>query len=206
MISKLPSLYFISQKTSLHSHLELIDIVTRNGVGLVQLRLKNIAIDEVYKTAEKAQFICNRNNAILIINDYLQVAYDLDLDGVHLGKSDASSNKARALLGKNKIIGRTANTLEDVLTLEKEDINYIGLGPFAFTETKKNLSPLLGVEGYRKIVRNRKTSIPIYAIGGIIINDIQSLSNIVDGIAVSGLIANANDIPKTIQAIQKVID
>ncbi len=206
MTSKLPSLYFISQQTSQYSHLDLLDRVTRKGIGLVQLRLKEIAIDEVYTTAEKAKIICKRNNAILILNDYLQVAYDLDLDGVHLGKSDASSNKARALLGKNKIIGRTANTLEDVLTLEKEDIDYIGLGPFAFTETKKNLSPLLGLEGYKKIVRNRRTSIPIYAIGGITINDIQPLSNIVDGIAVSGLIANANDIPKTIQAIQKAID
>ena len=206
MNGKLSSLYFISQETPNYSHLELLDIVTQYGVKLVQLRLKDIPLNEVYDTAEKAKFICKRNGAILILNDYLQVASDLDLDGVHLGKEDASHVDARKLLGKNKIIGRTANSLDDVLALETEHIDYIGLGPFSFTTTKKNLSPILGLDGYRKIAKSRKTKIPIYAIGGITLKDILPLSKIVEGIAVSGLLANAPNIPATIQTIQNILD
>ena len=73
-------------------------------------------------------------------------------DGVHLGKNDMSPSDARKILGNGYIIGGTANTLDDIERLIKEGVDYIGLGPFRYTETKKNLSPILGIDGYKKIL------------------------------------------------------
>ena len=97
----------------------------------------------------------------------------------------------------NRIIGGTANTLQDVLQRVKEECSYVGLGPFRFTITKEKLSPVLGMEGYKKIMdelTNRRITIPVYAIGGIQVGDIQSLSDMgVYGIAVSGIITHHPD-------------
>jgi len=98
-------------------------------------------------------------------------------------------------LGNHKIIGGTANTLEDVLQRATEDCDYIGLGPFRFTSTKENLSPILGLEGYRDILsklQEQNIPIPVYAIGGIELSDIENLINTgLHGIAVSGLITES---------------
>ena len=88
------------------------------------------------------------------------------------------------------LVGATANTFEDILKADREGASYIGLGPYRYTETKKNLSPILGLEGYRKIIgqcREAGLEIPIFAIGGIEFEDIAPLMETgIEGIAVSG--------------------
>ncbi len=122
----------------------------------------------------------------------------MDADGVHLGLSDMSVEEARLILGNTKIIGGTANTFEDVLQRTAENCDYIGLGPFQFTTTKQNLSPILGLEGYRTIIEKMKMkniNIPIYAIGGIVLENVESLMETgIHGIAVSSLITQ-NETP-----------
>lgn len=116
-------------------------------------------------------------------------------DGVHLGKNDMPVDEARRLLGNDRIIGGTANTFEDIERLHRQGADYIGCGPFRFTTTKKNLSPVLGLEGYKRIVSNMKAhgiDLPIVAIGGILKSDIADIMQTgVTGIAVSGGILNA---------------
>jgi len=115
---------------------------------------------------------------------------------VHLGKSDMSPAEARKILGNQSIIGGTCNTYEDILTV-KDSVNYIGCGPFRFTTTKKNLAPILGLDGYRDIVWNCRSNginLPIVAIGGITVDDIADIFNAgANGIALSGTILNAEN-------------
>jgi thiamine-phosphate pyrophosphorylase len=101
------------------------------------------------------------------------------------------------ILGNGKIIGGTANTLEDVLMRANEKCDYIGLGPFRFTTTKEKLSPVLGLTGFEKItseLSNRKINIPVYAIGGILLEDIgEILETGIFGMAVSGALTEQFD-------------
>ena len=169
-------LYYISQGSTPKKHLQNIKRVCDTGCQLIQLRLKNTDKDVYRKTAQQALEICKAYNAQFIINDSIEVAIAIGADGVHLGKEDATPVFARQVLGKGKIIGGTANSIEDCLDLIKQGVDYIGLGPYKFTVTKENLSPLLAIQDYHDIVsklteKNLKPS--IYAIGGIVENDIQ---------------------------------
>lgn len=189
-------LYYISQGESLDEHLKNIENVCKSNVELIQLRLKNVSLQEYISVGKQAKTICDNYNATLIINDNIEVAKVIDADGVHLGKEDDSIIKAKLEL-PNKLIGGTANTLEDCLALIKSGVNYIGLGPFKFTETKKKLSPILGLEGNKTIVSELKKQgidIPIYAIGGITTDDFEQLFETgVYGMAVSGLLTDKNE-------------
>lgn len=166
-----------------------------NGVQWVQVRWKNAPENELAKLCEKVKKLCSEYRSVCIINDHVQMAKDTDADGVHLGLKDTAVEKARQILGENKIIGGTANTFSDVLQRMAESCNYIGLGPLRFTSTKEQLSPVLGFEGYEKIIRNlREKSIEIpkiFAIGGVLLEDIERLQQSgIYGVAVSGLITS----------------
>jgi thiamine-phosphate pyrophosphorylase len=171
----------------------------RGGVNWIQLRLKDVEYEQLKSTALKVQEVCKKYRATFIINDDVQLAWEINADGVHLGKEDMAPDMARAILGDNAIIGCTANTFEDIIQSAGYPIDYIGLGPFRFTATKKNLSPVLGVEGYKRIINVLK-KIPgnfpvIVGIGGITVDDIPDLAATgLSGIAVSGAIGNADDI------------
>ena len=116
---------------------------------------------------------------------------------MHLGKHDMPVAEARRLLGNGFIIGGTANTFDDVKMHYEAGADYIGCGPFRFTTTKKNLSPILGLEGYRRIVSQMKEAginLPIVAIGGITREDIPAiLQTGVTGVALSGTILRADN-------------
>lgn len=184
---QIPKLHYISQGKTPQEHLENIQQACVSGAPLVQLRLKNISVENVLKTAKEAREITNFYKVKLIINDFYKIAKQINADGVHLGKEDASPDIARIFLGDSFIIGGTANTAEDCATLLQKKVNYIGLGPFRFTKTKENLSPILGYEGYQSIIHQLKTTLPIIAIGGITVDDVPELLKTgIYGIATSG--------------------
>lgn len=191
MFSKLQ---YISQGSTANEQVENIQSALDAGCEWVQLRFKNADEKEFIKVAKQVKTICSSYNATFIINDRVEVAKTIDADGVHLGLKDMLITQARTILGANKIIGGTANILEDVLKRVEEKYDYIGLGPFRFTTTKEKLSPVLGLGGYEIIMNElsiRKIDIPIYAIGGIIMDDVSALMNTgIYGVAVSGAITN----------------
>ncbi|MDT0690280.1 thiamine phosphate synthase [Salegentibacter sp. F188] len=187
-------LHYISQGETPEKHLENIQNVCAAGADWVQLRLKNESFETVLKTAKAAKKICDEFQVKLIINDFPEVAKKVNADGVHLGKEDHCPLETRKLLGPDKIIGGTANTLQDCEVLCKKQVDYIGLGPFRFTATKKKLSPILGAEGYRKLLSSLHASgkaVPVIAIGGIVPEDLPVLAESgVHGVAISGWLTN----------------
>ncbi|CAL2074852.1 Thiamine-phosphate synthase [Tenacibaculum sp. 190524A05c] len=201
MISKLQ---YISQGATPEEHLVNIQNACTAGSEWVQLRLKNQTDEVILETAKKAREITNHFQTRLIINDHYKIAKQVNADGVHLGKTDACPAVVREYLGKLFIIGGTANTLEDCKILLEKQVDYIGLGPFKYTTTKKNLSPILGLEGYQVLLEELNTETPVIAIGGIVLEDVSSLLKTnIHGIAVSGEITkDFNSISKFHQILK----
>lgn len=190
-------------------HLQQVEAACRAGIRWVQLRMKQAPDEEVLDVAWAAKKICLSWNCKLIVNDRVGVALEADVDGVHLGKEDMPVNEARRLLGREKIIGGTANTMEDVREHWKQGVDYIGLGPYRFTTTKKNLSPILGLEGYRRIVERMKAEgivLPVVAIGGIGFEDAAGLFEAgLQGIAFSGMLVHAGDWRELVKELEQEI-
>ena len=184
---QIPKLHYITQGETPEEHLKNIQNACLYGVELVQLRLKGVSEKIVLEIAKKAREITSHFQTRLIINDYYKIAKQVNADGVHLGKGDTPVKVAREFLGPHFIIGGTANTLEDCEALIKEKIDYIGLGPYKFTKTKKVLSPVLGKNGIAGIVDVLKTTTPIIAIGGITLDDVSEILEMgINGIATAG--------------------
>lgn len=186
---------YISQGGTLLEQEININNALKAGVRWVQLRCKDHAYEDVLQLAIKVKKWCDTYGAVLIINDSVAIAVAIDASGVHLGLADGSVSEARKLLGGSKIIGGTANTLNDVLQRVEEGCDYIGLGPLRHTETKKKLSPILGFEGVKDIINraNKQTlpCVPIYVIGGVGAHDIDELDGMgVYGIAVSSILTS----------------
>lgn len=193
----LDRLYFISQQTATKTHITAIEEALQAGCRLVQLRVKNQSEAVVLEQAKAAKVLCDKYNARLIVNDFPHVAKAVSAWGIHVGLQDMPVAEVRAIVGDQTIIGGTANTFEHIQQRVKEGVNYIGLGPFRFTATKEKLSPVLGLEGYQRIMHQMKTAgiqMPIVAIGGIVPEDVPGLINAgVYGVALSGAITNAVD-------------
>ncbi len=189
MISRL---HYITQEVDGVSHDQLAELACEGGADWVQLRVKNKSYNEWLEIALKTETVCRKHHTKIIINDNVKLAKAIRADGVHLGKEDMSPIEARELLGKGFIIGGTANTFEDIERLAASGVDYIGLGPFRFTSTKENLSPVLGLGGYEQIIKkcNEKgITVPIIAIGGIKVEDVKTIMDKgVYGIAVSSAI------------------
>lgn len=190
-------LQFISHGDSADAQLQGIEAVLQGGCRWVQLRMKDAPQATVAEVGRKAAELCRRFGATFIIDDHVELVHLLGADGVHLGKNDMQPDEARRLLGPAKIIGSTANTLGDIRAAAAAGADYIGLGPFRFTTTKKNLSPVLGLEGYRSIIaaaRAEGIALPIVAIGGITACDVAPIRQAgAAGIAVSGSILRAEN-------------
>lgn len=188
-------LQYISQGQTRQEQEHNIRTALDNGIQWVQVRWKNASEKKLNELCAVSKKLCSEYQAVCIINDHVQIAKEMDADGVHLGLNDLSIEEARTVLGHNKIIGGTANTLSDVIQRIEEQCDYIGLGPLRFTSTKEKLSPVLGFKGYQDIVnglKERSITIPrIFAIGGVVLEDIEQLQRIgLYGVAVSGQITN----------------
>ena len=190
---------------------ELAEKACRGGIDWIQLRVKEIPYHDYRAVAREVQSVCTAFNCTFIINDNVELALELQADGVHIGKEDMPPATARALLQENSIIGATANTLEDILALLHQPIDYIGLGPYRFTSTKKKLSPILGAEGYTAIFTQLeamgKRVPPVVGIGGITEADIAVLAATgLHGVAVSGSISAAPLVPEKAGAFRTLCE
>ncbi|MDE6331569.1 MAG: thiamine phosphate synthase [Muribaculaceae bacterium] len=190
-------LQFISAGKSAGEHLSGIESALQGGCRWIQLRMKDCAPEQIVETGCRVAEICRYYGATFIIDDHVELVHEIGADGVHLGRNDMPLQEARQKLGPMKIIGATANEYSDIEAAGHAGADYIGLGPFRFTTTKKNLSPILGIDGYRRILDECRTSgicLPVVAIGGITRPDVAGLLDTgVSGVAVSGAILQSND-------------
>ena len=188
---------FITHSNERYDHVEGAKLALQGGCRWIQLRMKDAMEIDFLRVAKKIRRLCDEYHATFILDDHVEWVGLTGADGVHLGKNDMPVDEARKMLGRNRIIGGTANTFEDVERLSRQGADYIGCGPFRFTTTKKNLSPVLGLEGYRSITAQMKAhdiQLPIVAIGGILHQDIPAIMQTgVTGIAVSGAVLNAEN-------------
>ena len=200
---------FITHSNNRYGYVDGARLALEGGCRWVQLRMKEATEAEFMAAAAEIGRLCKEHGATFVLDDHVEWVEKTGADGVHLGKNDMPIDEARKILGSDKIIGGTANTFEDVERLYRQGADYIGCGPFRFTTTKKNLSPVLGLEGYQHIVDQMKShgiNLPIVAIGGILESDIKSiLATGVSGIAVSGGILNAENPAEEMQRFLKLI-
>jgi thiamine-phosphate pyrophosphorylase len=205
--ARIGQLQFLTMDEGPIGHLEQIEAACQAGIRWIQLRMKQVSEDQYLYTAREAKTICDRWDCALIINDRVAVAKEIKAYGVHLGKEDMPVGEAREELGKDFIIGGTANTAEDVLAHCIDGADYIGLGPYRYTTTKKKLSPVLGLEGYRRIMdklKEEQVSIPVVAIGGLLMEDMKGLMQAgVYGAAFSGLLVHAADRQEIVGALKQ---
>lgn len=198
---------FITHSNNRYGYVDGARLALEGGCRWVQLRMKEATEDEFMAAAAEIGRLCKEHGATFVLDDHVEWVEKTGADGVHLGKNDMPIDEARKILGNDKIIGGTANTFEDVERLYRQGADYIGCGPFRFTTTKKNLSPVLGLEGYQHIIDKMKShgiNLPIVAIGGILESDIKSiLATGVSGIAVSGGILNAENPAEEMQRFLK---
>ena len=188
---------FITHENNRFSYADGAEMALKGGCRWIQLRMKEASDADFIAVAEKIAPMCREYGATFILDDRVHLVKQCKADGVHLGRNDMPITDARAILGSDAIIGGTANTIDDIERLWRDGANYIGCGPFRFTTTKKNLSQILGLDGYQYItneMKQRGIQLPIVAIGGITAADIEPLlSTGIDGIAVSGAILNATN-------------
>lgn len=202
-------LQFITHFTDTYSYLDSARMALEGGCRWVQLRMKHASVEETEAVAVEVQKLCRTYGATFLIDDRVELVRKLKADGVHLGKNDMPIAEARKILGKDFLIGGTANTFDDVRAHYEAGADYIGCGPFRFTTTKEKLSPILGLEGYRSIVQQMKAEgihLPIVAIGGITLEDIPAIMQTgVTGIALSGTILRAaNPVEETKRIVSQL--
>jgi thiamine-phosphate pyrophosphorylase len=191
-------LQFITHDLDHLSHVEQAGIVCQAGGKWIQYRCLTKNDEELLEDINQIAEICDDWGATLIVTDHIHLNGKADIQGFHIEDMNANFLSIRASLGEAVTIGGSSNTLEGLLRLAKEGVDYAGLGPFAHTDTKPNDFPLLGVAGYEKAMLKLKESeieLPIIAVGGVGVNDVEALMQTgIFGVAVSAAINRAADV------------
>ncbi|ROV87370.1 hypothetical protein VSDG_09873 [Cytospora chrysosperma] len=183
---------------------DVVDQAIRGGVTIVQYRDKTSDTGVLISTAKRLQEVTQRHNIPLLINDRVDVALAVGCDGVHLGQDDMDIATARKLLGSDKIIGISTNTVDEALTACEQGADYLGIGTVFSTQTKKNLKGIIGPEGTRHILLALSAKghghVPTVCIGGINASNTPQVlfrgsppEKPLDGIAVVSAIVAARD-------------
>lgn len=171
-----------------------VEETLKSGATCVQLREKDLGLDEFLQEAMEIHLLCKKYGVPLIINDNVEVAIKCEAEGIHVGQEDMSLSDVRKLVGDNMIIGVSAHTVEEAIEAEKGGADYLGLGAVFSTTTKTDVDnmPMSTLKAICKAVK-----IPTVAIGGISKKNVMDLSGSgVDGIAVVSAIFGAKDIAK----------
>jgi len=175
------------------------------GTTLVQLRGKKLSTRQFLNMALEASEYLKSRNIPFIINDRIDVALACKADGVHLGQEDLPLPFARQILGEQRLVGISVNTIKEAEEAEAKGASYIGAGPIFYTPSKEELRTILHLEGLRTI--REKVKIPILAIGGIQAKNARDvISAGADGIAVISALMASDDIRKATRKLLEAIE
>ena len=184
---------------------EVVSEAVKGGVTIVQLREKEASTGEFVSLARRLMSILKPLGIPLIINDRVDVALAVDADGVHIGQSDMAYADARRLLGPDKIIGLSVESLEDLEAANALDVDYVGISPVYGTPTKTDTAEPFGLEGLRKAVE--MSVHPTVAIGGMNAATIgEVMATGADGVAVVSAICSAEDISKAAKELKAIVE
>ncbi|MCH8003246.1 MAG: thiamine phosphate synthase [Nanoarchaeota archaeon] len=199
-------LYVITESTisKNRSNEFIVKEAIKGGAEIIQLREKNWDKNRIKEEAIKLLKICRENNVLFILNDYVDVALEINADGVHLGQSDMSIKGAREISNKkykNLIIGLSTHSSEQAIKADKEGTNYITIGPIFKTRSKDYT---VGTNIINQIIN--KINKPLIAIGGINKKNIDSvLDQGVKSVAVISAVVGADDVKEDARELVKKI-
>jgi thiamine-phosphate pyrophosphorylase len=199
------NLYIITdQKLAANrSVVQIIKSVILGGVTIIQYREKTADTGVMIKQAQALHEITRKAKIPLIINDRIDVALAIDADGVHVGQKDMPAIKVRKMIGKNMILGVSANTVNEAIQAERDGADYIGAGPVFITLTKPDADPDIGLQGLKEI--KEAVSIPVVAIGGINVKNAEDVLKIADGIAVISAVMGAKNPRKVAEELSIIV-
>lgn len=183
------------------SHEEQADRLCYAGARWIQLRMKQAALPHWIATARAVVDVCRAHGAVCIINDSVEVALAVQADGAHLGRSDEQWAEARRRLGPGPLLGGTVNDSEDARrAIDAGCLDYVGVGPWRYTATKQQLSPVLGSSGVRSLVA-MLDGVPAWVIGGIEPGDLAAVrATGAAGVAVASGLFRGNQVATNFHA------
>lgn len=152
--------------------LRIVREMIEGGVDLIQLRGKNASIPELIQLSAELHELTATSSTPLILNDYAEIARRVPVEGVHVGQDDDNVSLARQKAGRPILIGKSTHSLEQARAAQGEGADYIGFGPIFATPTKPDYTPI-GLEPIRRV--HEELSLPIFCIGGINIDNLQSV-------------------------------
>ncbi len=181
-------LYGITVRAWGFDHLSSAKLLLEAGARIVQFREKELPTREMIAQAKKIKELCESYDAILIVDDRVDVAYASEADGVHVGQEDFPANLARKVLG-DAILGVSASSVSEGVRAQEDGADYVGAGS-VFPSSTKPEEKVLGIDGLKELMRTIR--IPVYAIGGIKLEHVRTLRDLgVRGVAViSGIFAS----------------
>lgn len=193
-IKKAMLLYAVTDRAWLKEDESLVSVcreVLENGATFLQIREKDLDEESFEQEAEALKELCKEYSVPFVVNDSVEIALNIDADGVHVGQTDIKGRDIRSIIGNDKILGVSVGTVEEARVAENAGADYIGVGAVFTTTTKKD-SRNLTVEMLREI--SAAVSIPVVAIGGINASNVKELAGSgIDGIAViSAIFAKEN--------------
>ena len=199
-------LYAVTDRTWLRGKTlyEQVEKAIRGGVTFVQLREKHLDEVSFQSEALEIQELCRKYNIPFIINDNVEIAKKINADGVHVGQSDMKVGNVRAILGEDKILGVSAQTVEQALIAEKEGADYLGVGAVFPTGSKLDADDV-SLDTLKEICS--AVNIPVVAIGGIGAGNVLELENSgISGIAVISAIFAAENIESATRNLKELTE
>jgi thiamine-phosphate pyrophosphorylase len=198
-------LYAVTDRHWLKDHtlLEEVENTLKGGATFVQLREKNLEKEKFMKEAVEIQALCKEYKVPFVVNDNVDIAVAMDADGVHVGQSDMEVGEVRMKLGPDKIIGVSANTVEQAILAEKRGADYLGVGAMFPTGSKDDAEDV-SFEILKAICET--VSIPVVAIGGITKENVWKLQGSgIDGVAVISAIFAQTDIEAATRKLKEIM-
>lgn len=203
------SVYFImGTANSTRQPLDVVKEAIQGGITMFQFREKGekaLQGEEKKQLARQIQALCQEANVPFIVNDDVQLAIDLDADGVHVGQEDANAQEVRQRIG-NKILGVSTHNLDEVKQAMKDGADYVGMGPVYPTETKKDTRSVQGVSLITE-VRRHGPQIPIVGIGGITYDNAAPVIQAgADGVSIISAISQSADPKKAAEKLKSLVE
>jgi thiamine-phosphate pyrophosphorylase len=173
---RLSGLYVITDEELFpgRSHLDIARAALAGGATIIQLRDKRVCDRKFYEVASELRTLTRQAGAMLFINDRVDIAAAVGADGINIGQNDIPFDVARTLMGKDAIIGVSADCLAQALQAQSDGADYVGFGPVFPTGTKLDAGPVSGLETLHRVCR--EISLPVVAIGGISLANIGSVA------------------------------